>query len=524
VKTSIKVNRMNDKSIKILLIEDNPADARLIQEMLVKARDIQFELKSVERLSRGIDHVTAENFDMVLLDLSLPDSCGIETFTRLHSIAPKIPTIVLSGLDDESTAVRAVREGAQDYLVKGQVDTNQLVRSVRYAFERYKAEKTIRDSEAQFRALSENSPNMIFISKEDKILYANKKCEEIMGYKRKEFYSPTFTIFCLHPPESRDRAKANLSAYLNGGKVHPFENTIITKKGERIETIFTTKSIDYQGEKAILEIVTDITKLKEAEDVLKRDKEVFERLVNKKTAELLATQEKLANAKRLSDIGALAATVAHELRNPLAVIQAAIYNIKRKRQNPALDKHLANIEKNIFESNQIINNLLFYSRIKTPHYEAVNIFDILNECTISVEERFNKERISIVKKSKSFKTNLIMADPIQIKEMFLNILNNAYDALMEINGTIEIGAEYCSDKFVRVYFKDNGPGISNDNLQRICEPFFSTKSKGTGLGLAVCNQIATLHDGKIEIKSGENKGTTVTVCLPLMENNSSRLP
>ena len=120
---------MNDKSIKILLIEDNPADARLIQEMLVKAGDIQFELKSVERLSRGIDHVTAENFDMVLLDLSLPDSCGIETFTRLHSIAPKTPTIVLSGLDDESTAVRAVREGAQDYLVKGQVDTNQIGRA-----------------------------------------------------------------------------------------------------------------------------------------------------------------------------------------------------------------------------------------------------------------------------------------------------------------------------------------------------------------------------------------------------------
>ncbi len=194
---------MNDKSIKILLIEDNPGDARLIQEMLVEARDIQFDLKSVERLSRGIDYLTAEGFDMVLLDLSLPDSYGIETFTRLHSIAPKIPTIVLTALDDESTAVRAVREGAQDYLVKGQVDTNLLVRSVRYAFERYKAEKTIRDSEAQFRALSENSPNMIFISKEDKVLYANKKCEEIMGYKRKEFYSPNFNIFYLHPRSLR---------------------------------------------------------------------------------------------------------------------------------------------------------------------------------------------------------------------------------------------------------------------------------------------------------------------------------
>ncbi|MGA1823212.1 MAG: ATP-binding protein [bacterium] len=509
---------MNDTLIKILLIEDNPGDARLIQEMLVQARDIQFDLKNVERLSKGIDHLTAEGFDMVLLDLFLPDSHGIETFSRLHSMAPKIPTIVLTALDDESMAVRAVREGAQDYLVKGQVDTNLLVRSVRYAFERFKAEKIIRDSEAQFRALSENSPNMIFISKEDKVLYANKKCEEIMGYKRKEFYSPNFNIFSLNPAESRDMAKENLSAHVIGKQVHPFENTIITKTGKKIKTIFTTKSIDYKGEKAVLGIVTDITKLKEAEDILKRDKDAFERLVNKKTEELLATQEKLANIKRLSDIGALAATVAHELRNPLAVIQAAIYNIKRKRQNPALDKHLANIEKNIFESNQIINNLLFYSRIKTPQLEAVNSFDILNECITSVEERFNKERISIITKLKSLKTALIMADPIQIKEMFLNILNNAYDALIEINGTLEIGAELCSDKFVKFYFKDNGPGIHKDYLQKVCEPFFSTKSKGTGLGLAVCSQIATLHDGTIEITSEQGKGTKVTVCLPVMQN------
>ncbi|MGA1868034.1 MAG: ATP-binding protein [bacterium] len=509
---------MNTTSIRILLIEDNAGYVRLIEEMLCEAHDITFDLKKADRLSTGIDLVTNENFDMVLLDLSLPDSFGFETFSKIHSLAPMIPTIVLTGFDDESTAVKAVRDGAQDYLVKGQVDANVLVRSVRYAFERNKAEKAIRDSEMKFRALSENSPNMIFISKEGKVIYANKRCEEITGYKRGEFYSPTFDIFFLHPPESREIIKTNFSRHMKGEKIPPFENTIITKKGKRIETIFTTKMINYEGEKAILGIVTDITKLKEAEQVLKRDKESFKKLVNEKTEELLKTQKKLADAKRLSDIGALAATVAHELRNPLAVMQAAVYNIKRKRKNPALDKHLANIEKNIFESNQIINNLLFYSRIKTPHYEVVNIINILNECIASIRERCKTQKISIVKKSKFFQSALVMADPVQMKEMFLNILNNATDALKGVNGTLEIATEYQSEKVISIYFKDNGNGIRKENLQRVYEPFFSTKSKGTGLGLSVCKQIVHLHDGTLHIESEENKGTNVTVSLPLVSH------
>lgn len=103
-------------------------------------------------------------------------------------------------------------------------------------------------------------------------------------------------------------------------------------------------------------------------------------MVEEKTFELVAAQLDLEQAKRLSDIGVLAATVAHELRNSPATINIAVSNIKRKAKNPDLDKHLRNIEKKIAESNQIINNLLFYSRIKSPSYEKVNIMSIIEEC------------------------------------------------------------------------------------------------------------------------------------------------
>jgi PAS domain S-box-containing protein len=384
--------------------------------------------------------------------------------------------------------------------------------------EQKRNEKALQDSETKFKALSENSPNMIFIQKDGRIVYVNKKCKEIIGYKNKEFYSPNFDFFSLYTPEFRDTIKANFDKLIKGDEIPQCEYTMITTKtGKRIKTILSAKQIVYEGEKAILGIVTDITKLKEAEQVLKRDKETFERFVREKTDELIRAQEKLQNAKRLSDIGTLAATVAHELRNPLAVIQTASYNIRRKNRNPSLDKHLDNIKKCISESNQIINNLLFYSRIKSPKHEKINIYDILNECIVLEEERYYKENLLIHKNIKSLKNIYIEADRLQMKELFINILNNAYDALTENGigngGRMEIVGSYNDSDFIKVYFKDNGSGISKGDLKRVFEPFFSKKSKGTGLGLAVCNQIIGLHEGEIEIDSEKGKGTTITVRL-----------
>jgi serine phosphatase RsbU (regulator of sigma subunit) len=122
--------------IKVLLIEDNPMDVRLIGMMLRDSAPALFRLEQVDRLEAGLQQLAAGRFDLVLVDLSLPDSHGLETFSRVHARAPNVPIIVLSGLADETVAVSAVHEGAQDYLVKGQVSGPLLVRAMRYAIER----------------------------------------------------------------------------------------------------------------------------------------------------------------------------------------------------------------------------------------------------------------------------------------------------------------------------------------------------------------------------------------------------
>jgi DNA-binding response OmpR family regulator len=137
---------MVELTTKVLLVEDNPGDARLMKEMLLEVGATNIDLETVETLKDGIDLLADEDFDLVLLDLTLPDSSGFDTFLTMNEHAPSVAIIVMTGLDDETIALRAMREGAQDYLVKGKTDGTLLVKAIRYGIERQKAEEQIKQS------------------------------------------------------------------------------------------------------------------------------------------------------------------------------------------------------------------------------------------------------------------------------------------------------------------------------------------------------------------------------------------
>jgi len=131
------VRELEDKPVKVMLVEDNPADARLVRELLKEAPGSEYDVAHLEFLAEVIERLKAETFDIIVLDLRLPDSSGLETFTRVRDQAPETPVVVLTGLADEGLGTNAVAEGAQDYLVKGQVDATSLARSIRYALARH---------------------------------------------------------------------------------------------------------------------------------------------------------------------------------------------------------------------------------------------------------------------------------------------------------------------------------------------------------------------------------------------------
>ena len=149
---------MAEKRIRILLVEDDPDDVWVMRNLLGDRWDEPFDLVQVELLSAAVERCEEDRFDVILLDLSLPDSHGLETFFAMHAQAGDVPIVVLSGHNDETSAVKAVQAGAEDYLVKGQVNDRMLVRSIRYAIERsrrHRAEETMRDTSEEFRAAQE---------------------------------------------------------------------------------------------------------------------------------------------------------------------------------------------------------------------------------------------------------------------------------------------------------------------------------------------------------------------------------
>jgi signal transduction histidine kinase len=267
----------------------------------------------------------------------------------------------------------------------------------------------------------------------------------------------------------------------------------------------------------------DITDRKKAESDIKKARNDFERLLKERTVELgdkqeelSETQSELVNQRRLSDIGRLASNIAHELRSPLGVIEITSFNLERRLNDKAFHKYTESIQKQVAECNQIINNLLAFARMKEPSIKKVNIYDILEESVAAAKKRVPAEKTTIRKAYRELKDVCIFCDRLQIKEVFVNIINNAYQACEnKSKGRIGITGKKESNGTIRVDFKDRGIGISQEDISKIFEPFFTKKVKGTGLGLSISKELINSHKGTIAVESKRKKGTTFTVRLPL---------
>jgi PAS domain S-box-containing protein len=249
---------MENETIYILLIEDNPDDAELLQRKLTKSVNSQFMVTPVRSLKDGLEQISDNPPDLILSDLGLPDSHGLDTVTKVLQMAPNIPLVVLSGFDDEAVAIKAVQLGAQDYLVKGQMDVYQVERALFYAIERTRLQRELEQHTQELKKiqanlhkiLDKNADAIIVVSKDRQIHFINPAAESLFRCKKKELLNKPFGF------------------PLKGGKTSEIE--ISHEDGEKTIAGMRVVEIDWEGETAYLASLRDVTERKTAEERIKK--------------------------------------------------------------------------------------------------------------------------------------------------------------------------------------------------------------------------------------------------------------
>jgi PAS domain S-box-containing protein len=272
-----------DKKVKILLFEDNPGDAGLIEEMLEEFADFQYEFKTVQTLDEGLSLLKKIRFDIILSDLGLPDSYGVDTFLEIHARNSRIPIIILTGMNDEKIGVEAVKKGAQDYLVKGQVDGRLLRRSIQYSIERKKAEERVQN----LANIVESSNDAIITRSLDGFITSwNLGAEQIYGYPAEEVLGKPATV--LIPCSLKNEIQKLTEMIKQGEKIHQYETSRLRKDGKVIDVSMTLSPVfDISGDlMAISVIARDITESKKAEERLHKSEERY-RIVTEQTGQLI---------------------------------------------------------------------------------------------------------------------------------------------------------------------------------------------------------------------------------------------
>ncbi|MBN2246649.1 MAG: cache domain-containing protein [Candidatus Aminicenantes bacterium] len=262
--------------------------------------------------------------------------------------------------------------------------------------------------------------------------------------------------------------------------------------------------------------------LRKANEKLLQWGRTLEKRVEERTRELQETQDSLIQSEKLASLGKMAAGVAHEINNPLTSILINTHLMLEKTdKNHAFFESLDLIAEETSRCSQIVKGLLEFSRQNPPQKEYADVNDILTQTIDLVQNQVSFHNIKVIKKF-SMQIPLIKLDRDKIKQVFLNLMMNASDAMPK-GGTLTIQTDLTKDKkFVEISFIDTGIGIPKENIHKLFDPFFTTKSSGTGLGLAVSYGIIKQHQGNIDIESEPGKGSAFIISFPIEDRNTQR--
>lgn len=347
------------------------------------------------------------------------------------------------------------------------------------------------------------------------IVYVNDGACKALGYDRDELTSRN--IFDLAPDLSRETWPERLQESLRlqaAGTTRVYETVHRKKDGTNLPIEISVSYAELEDTLYGFSFVRDITERKKTELQLRNYQEHLEELVASRTEELEAAQQELVRKERLAVLGQLTGIVSHELRNPLGTIRTAIYFVNQKvRNQPAVMRALERAERNVVRCDKIIDELLDYTRNRELELTTVAIDDWLME--VATEYHISQ---AIDLKTRFMAGCEVRLDPDRFRRCVINSLSNACEAMLENPPDkpkrLTISTSVIGDE-IEIGITDSGPGIPEDELQKIFEPLYSTKGFGVGLGLPIVGQIMKQHYGSANISSVVGEGTTIALRFPV---------
>ncbi|MGC4036618.1 MAG: ATP-binding protein [Chitinophagaceae bacterium] len=475
---------MNKPPIRILVIEDDEDDFFIIKEDIERIPYQKFVIDWCPRYADGIDKIRKREYALYFVDYFLGAKTGLQLLKEAIAEGCLEPIILLTGKGNHTIDMEAMQAGAYDYLVKSELNFENLERCIRYSLERAETAKALRENERKFRTMFEKSKDMVFLTGKDFFFRdINPAATELLGYSYDELTNLNlFSLFTARTP-----TKAIEEKLFQNGIADDIEVTLLTKKKIVKDGILSiTREKNLHGETYFQGIIHDITTLKKNE-----------------RANL--------QLQKLAIAGRLVHTLAHEIRNPLNNISLSVSELRAEEQEPETDSkmYLDIIQRNSIRIGDIITELLNSSRPASIETKRKPLQDILDETIVSASDRMTLKKIKLNKNFTEEKLE-ILCDEEKLKIAFLNIIINAIEAMNEGEGLLNILLKKQGEEYV-VIFQDNGCGISQENLSHLFEPYFTSKRNGMGLGLASTLNILQSHHASVDVQSTQGEGTSFTL-------------
>ena len=465
---------------RILVVDDDDDDFLIISDYINNIPSGNYLLEWCDNYHDALGKLSSNSYDLYFLDFRLGIKTGMDLLKESIAAGCEMPIVLLTGKGTQEIDVKAMEAGAYDFLVKSDITSEKLERCIRYSLERAGSIKALKANERKYRNIFEKSNDVVFITDSRfNIIDINYAATKLFDFEREELLQTDISLlFRLE----------NAAVYFRDvlpefGELEDFEVDLVSKTGEIKNCIISASFEVSEGGPAYIQgVIHDNT--------------------NRKRAERNAMQaEKQAATTRLIR------TLAHEVRNPLNNINLALEQLIEIVVEEETAMYLQIVQRNSKRIGSLIDELLTTSSISSQiHLKMEALQGVLEEAIASAIDKMSLKHITL-EKDFSNEAAMVMVDKEKVNLAILNIIVNSIEAMDPGRGLLKISVKRGEDEHT-VEITDNGCGISEENMQRLFEPYFTSKRNGMGLGLASSLNILQAHNANIEVKSEEGKGSS----------------